>query len=233
MKKTLVILVSICAFWGCMKLDRPSVRFYEGAALVKEVTSENVFLKSLHDLWFKTPRLPGENHPEEGDLLWVNLLVEDDRQINEDTLIVSEIVYVKVATSLTKPTSLGSAPSEFDQPIERAVMWLNHAENFWIFMFEHIAPHGQTFDYEMLFEKKEGDVHPTVYIRARRTNTKKDFITEIVSYYGFDLTPLIEKYGNTQTNTLSFHVKFLSGFNTEGNEIFTSFQPSLVTVRTK
>ncbi|MDR0231955.1 MAG: hypothetical protein LBI82_07535 [Dysgonamonadaceae bacterium] len=213
MKKTVVVLLSICMFESCMKdetLNVGNVVYYEGAAIVKDSKAEKPILEVLHDIVLVAPGLAGKGL-DNGDLLWTKLVIEKDKQTNKDTIFVSDIVFNRIDNSLAKPAT--EIASEFTCPIDRAVMWRNHAKNIWVFGFEQMAPQVQIFDYEMQFDKKDGDTYPTVYLRSQKSNTVAGTDKRIVSGFGFDLTPLIEKYGDEETNTLTFHVKYLSGFD--------------------
>jgi len=230
MKKTMVILACTWAFWSCLKVDSPNTRLYEGAAIIKGLEAERGVLMVLDDLIMITPKLSAENLSV-GDLLWVSMLVQDDKQIGEDTLFVSDIAFLKIEKCSAKPAT--GTPSVFTCPIDRAIMWRNHAGNFWVFEFEQIAGQGQIFEYEMQFEKKAGEAHPTAYLRSRKVNEVGGTNTHVVSFFGFDLTPLINEYANKEAGTLSFYVRLLSGFCSSEEEIFTPLLPGFITVNVK
>jgi len=233
MKKTIVILACTLALWSCQKSNTPNIMFYDGAAIVKNLEVARSVLTVLNDIILVAPALTDTNL-QIGDLLWVNLFIDNDKQISEDTLFVSEIAFLKVRHSLIVPTEYGQFANGATHPIYEAIMWPDNAGNFWIFGFVQTAPQGQIFDYEMVFEKKDDELHPTVYIRSRKANNVSGVNRTITSYYGFDLTNLIEEHANKESKTLSFHVKFLLGLDIEkGEEVFSSFRPSLVTVNIK
>ena len=230
MNKFVVILlvVSISLLCSCLKDDSPKVEYYVGAAVVKNMTSGKPIVEVLNDVILNVPGLSGENL-ESGDLLWAKMFIEDDKQTNKDTIFVSAVTYRQIGKSLAIPVA--ETASEYACAINRALMWRNHAGNFWVFEFEQSAPEEQTFDYEMQFGVEDGDSYPTVYLRSRKTNTVNGSAKQVVTNFGFDLTPLIEVYANEKTNTLTFRVKYLTGFDAQGEEMFTSFQQNPVSVK--
>jgi hypothetical protein len=228
MKKVVLALVSICMFWNCTKIESPRVGYYEGAAIVKDWKSGEPILEVLYDIILVAPGLSNENL-EVGDLLWVKLFVEENKQTNEDTILVSNIIYKQIGSSLAKPAT--DVASDFTCPINKALMWHNHAGNNWVFGFEQIAPEGQTFDYEMQFAIEGDDTYPTLYLRSQKTNTVNGSNKQLFTNFGFDLTPLIEEYMDEDSNTLTFRVKYLSGFNADEEEIFTSFRQNPVVIK--
>ena len=230
MKKLIVFLVSVCLFWSCKLENPPRVLYYEGAAFVKDLKAGQPVLEVLYDILLLAPRLSGENLGVD-DLLWVKLFIEEDKQTNQDTMLVSGVSYKQVGYSVAEQET--AIASDFTDTIDRALMWINHAGNIWIFEFEQMAPEGQIFDYEMRFAKESGDTHPTVYLRSKKTNTVNGTNKKTVTNFGFDLTPLIEEYANVASKTLTFRVKYLSGFNANDEEVFTSFITNPVTVKVR
>jgi len=227
---TVAILVSVCMFWSCTKNNSPNVETYELAAIVKDAKSGKLILEVLYDVILIAPGVSDESL-ENGDLLWVKFNVEEDKQTYKDTTLVSGIIYRHLGNSVAKPAT--DSASDFDCPIHRTIMWLNNARNFWVFGFEQIASTGQTFDYELQFGRENDDIHPTVYLRSKKTNSVSASNTVIFTNFGFDLTPLIDEYANVKSSTLTFRVKYMSGFDDKGNEEFTSFQQEFVTVNVK
>jgi hypothetical protein len=215
-------------FWSCKLDNPPRVLYYEGAAIVKDLKAGQPALEVLYDILLFAPGLSGEN-PEINDLFWVNLFIEEDKQTNKDTMFVSNISYKQVGYSVAEPET--AIASDFTYTIDRALMWRNHAGNIWIFEFEQMAPDGQILDYEMRFDKESGETHPTVYLRSKKTNTVDGSNKKTITKFGFDLTPLIEEYANVTSHTLTFWVKYLSDFNADDGEIFTSFITNPVTVK--
>ena len=225
-----LILATGCLFWSCMKDGgRQNLMLYEGAAIVRGTESGNVVLEVLHDVLLITPQLSG-NNLDFGDLLWVRLFVDETKQTSWNRMVVSEVTHhKKVGSCVAKPVG----ESDFTYPINRAVMWINNVENFWIFGFEQMAPEGQIFEYEMQFGMVENDIYPTVFLRSRRVNEVQGNNIFTYTDFGFDFTPFIKEYANLNTNTFTFRVRYLSGINADGSEIFTSFIQNPITVNIK
>ncbi len=223
MKTKFVFLLSVLSLGlaGCLKNDSPNVAYYKGAAIVKDVESTLPTVGVLFNEMVVVPGLVGTDL-EKGDLLWSKFYIEEDKQIYNDSILATGFSYYKIDSCMAKPAA--GIESDYTYPIDRAVMWINHAENIWVFEFEQTAPDGQTFDYEVQYSKDNGDSYPTIYIRSKETGTVKASNTMVVTRFGVDLTQLIRDYDDQTANSITFNVKYLSGFDSEGKEMFTPFQ---------
>ncbi len=223
MKKVIASFLSVIlvVLAGCSKDDNPRVDYYEGAAMVKYSDTGEPQLEVLNGRLVIVPGLAGEGL-EDGDLLLAGFYIEEEKQTKNDSIIASDFKYNEIDSSIAKPIT-GTA-SEYTFPIEGAAMWLNNVGNIWAFEFTQTAPEGQTFDYEMQYNKGANDSYPTVYIRSKVTNSVEGSDTKIATGFGFDLSPLIAEYADKTTGTLHINVKYLSGFDSDKKEIIASFE---------
>lgn len=223
MKTRVVIFLSVLSFGlaGCLKNDSPNIGYYEGAAIVKDVESASPIVGVYYNEKVVVPGLAGTGL-EKGDLLWSKFYIEEDKQIYNDSTLATGFTYYQIDSSLAKPAV--DAKSDYTFPIDHAVMWKNHADNIWVFEFAQTAPDGQIFNYEIQYSKESGNTHPTIFIRSKETNEVKASNTTVFTQFGVDLTELINDYGDKTANIITFNVKYLSGFDSEGNELFTPFQ---------
>ena len=239
MKKLLVIpflFVLSLGFVSCLDDDdNPIYYFYDEPAVVESLENNQVIIKTAYGNFFVSGT---ENSKlNKGDLLWTSFTVDMNNQPTKDTLTAIHFKYYNIdSTKVTLPTNKKEFESyltdSFSDSFELAVLYRTYVDSLLFFNFTQKEAPNQTREYELVLnpEIENRNNFPTLYIRAEttelsqsenRSNKGKDN-----TIFAFDMTEFIDYYRKniSKTEPVTFNLKYKTGEDKDGNDIYREFK---------
>ncbi len=234
MKKIINVLALVMVGMLASCNTDPGPDYYNNVpAIVHYDNSQQLFIKTSYGL-FAAPELAGKYFIE-GQCLWTSFIVDPDNQPSEGITTASSMQYIEV--DHTAAEKVESLIDSYMDPIDDAVLYALTVGNTLFFGFEHQAPKGQIYDYEIIFNEEkvideDGVKTPILYIKALKRNVPSETtITTVGEFYAFDMTVLLDymKAQNPTIGKIKLYLEYKTGVDTEGNDVYKKFHDYPVT----
>ena len=218
--------IVILCMSGCFKVEPTEDIFVFRAPATVQLNSTMELVVSSKAGVYLAPELESKlvTEIDIGDLIFTLFYVNFSKpQSLSGFYTAYDINWAKVYTRTPVATEDGvSETGDYDSPIKEIEV-LDFWKNFLYFGLVHSAPKDQQFTYEMTYDINETGNSPTVYIRAKKTG--EEITGEIINtamFYAFDMTELGLKFKDLE-NKLNLNVKFKTGVNNDGDDVFKNF----------
>jgi len=231
MKKRLFVFLSVVVLYtgGCFRIENTDDIFsyrLPGVMLFTDMMDLALHTKAGS---FLAPDLENKIFSGEigiGDLLYTIFTVNFSLPPTSSGLYSAyDIYHAVVNTASPSATVDGASETDiYDFPIKDIAV-LDFWNYYLYFAIDHQAPETQQFDFEMTYDINETANIPTVYLRAGKIgeeipSTGSTAIS--TSFFAFNMTELTLKF-MTPDNRLYINIKFRTGVDNDGNEVFTNF----------
>jgi len=239
-----VFFLLLFLFTGCLKDDdrKPIYYFYDEPAVVIQM-GDNPLIRN-ESYVFHVPELAGDTVLKAGNLLWTSFIVDLDNDVNygEDILetyyhTATQFRYQTVdSAKAVIPTDSIAFQSflsdDYSAPIELSVLYPYAIDSLWFFGFKQ-NDRSTNYTYELILNptiEKNSNSYPTLYIRAKQTNASSANSGKARSQDGnvfaFDVADFVKYYNdlNISTNQVRFNLKYKTGVDANGNDIYRSFR---------
>jgi hypothetical protein len=216
------------------------VYFFDEPAVIESMNEGWCIIRSAHDRF----EVPGLNNPslKENDLLWTSFIVNPDKKNTSSVstcFIASDFNYEKVdSAQVIIPTNTTAFESylsdDYTAFIHEAVLYKDYLDKLLFFGFRREAfSDNLIFEYEIILnpEIEDSNSYPTLYIRSKKIetnqmNTSAEHKNSRETVFAFDMTAFIDYYKKhiSTNDTIGFNLKYKTGVDEEGNDIYREFQ---------
>ena len=225
-KKTIIsfFLLSALGFvlTSCMK-DNDSVYYMSEEPAIVHYQDGEPMIQTYYGI-YSAPNIV--DSLVEGDCLWINYTVIDERNKSASgAVFASGLDYERMDSAAVGTFREGDlATDSYTGLIDRAVLYKHIIGNMLFFGFEQKAPKGEKFHYKIMYNPEEtGDDIPTLYIRSSGIQSSGGEETKVVTRFAFDMKTFVDEYKGSG-NRVQFNVKYLSGKDEHGEDVYTAFQ---------
>ena len=240
MKKLLVIpflFILSLGFVSCLDNDDndPIYYFYDEPAIVESLSDDQTVIRTAYGKFFVSE---GDSKKlSKDDLIWTSFTVNMSNQPSKDTLTTINFRYENIdSTKVTLPSDKKEFESyltdSFSDSFELAVLYKTYVDSLLFFNFTQKEAVNQAREYELVLnpEIENRNNFPTLYIRAKttelsqsenRSNKGKDN-----TVFAFDMTEFIDYYRKniSKTEPVTFNLKYKTGEDKDGNDIYREFK---------
>ncbi len=173
------------------------------------------------------PELNGKSFFDD-DLLWTNFEVNHDNQPYSDATTVSNLVYMQVYSSYIRTVPGGIVTDEYTAPIDHMypAPALKAVRKILFCSFGHVAPADQTYAYEMFYDPEETADTPTLYVRAKKSNSSTGSNINLKTCWAFEMTTFATRYKDPSSNIVQLNIKYRTGVDDEGKDIYKTLEGS-------
>lgn len=227
------ILVCICAagfFYSCDDDDDDPIWYFWDEPAFVRYSNDRPMLENAYGRFY-APTL--NDTVSEGSYLLTNFVVDYGNQPrSSDTLTVSGLRYSTLGKSEVI-ISGGDMKDDYTALISSAVLYPRSIiNNVWFFEFAQVGSRNNSYDYEIICNTDSAQQYndktiQTLYIRSKNNDQSSGSSTFKV-FYGFDMNEFVEKYKDDKTVT--FNIKYKTGTDSDGNDIYKPFLKNPITL---
>jgi len=233
-----VLFLLLFQFTSCLKEDdnrKPVYLFYDEPVVVNQL-GDNPIVRNESYL-FSVLELAGDTALKAGDLLWTSFIVDLDNQTNTNSLqYTAESFQYRIVDSakVIIPADTADFQSflsdDYSAPIELSILYRYAIDSLWFFGFRQ-RDNSLSYTYELIMNptiEKSNNSYPTLYIRAKQTDVSTNTVNarSMDGYliFAFDVADFVKYYlSNISTNRLWFNLKYKTGVDANGKDIYRPF----------
>ena len=235
-----VLFLLLFQLTSCLNEDdnrKPVYFFYDEPVVVNQMGDNPVVCNESYS--FYVPGLAKDTTLKAGYLLWSSFIVDLDND-KELPAIFSKFYYTaknfhyqtvgnsKVIIPADTAEFQSYLSDDYSASIESSFLYRYAIDSLWFFGFRQ-KDYSSNFIYELILNptiEKNGNNYPTLYIRAKQTNVSTSArSTDGNLVFAFDAADFVKywKNLNISTNRVRFNLKYKTGVDANGKDIYRSF----------
>ncbi|MDR0834511.1 MAG: hypothetical protein LBN93_10090 [Candidatus Symbiothrix sp.] len=231
--KASVLLCAILGFAACNNDNgEPVYSIYDEPAVVESV-GELPVIRTPYGK-YSVPSLASVSL-EQGSLLWVAFTVDMNDQPNQEVPNAQNFKYIEIdSTQATMPADVtefeACLSDSYSDSIEVAMLYNTYIDEMLFFKFTQKAADDQKFTYELICNPavENGEDVPTLYIRAKKVDAENaptaKASTEKNTVFGIKMSNYISYYKEKFSGTVKFNLKYKTGTDKDGKDIYKAFK---------
>ncbi|GHT03197.1 hypothetical protein AGMMS49525_07870 [Bacteroidia bacterium] len=245
MKNLFKTSVLVCVMWGfaaCNNNDNPVYSIYDEPAVVESMGELPVIRTAFGK--YSVAALANTS-VEEGRLLWVAFTVDKGNQPNKEVPTVQNFKYLEIdSTKVIMPADAAEFEAclsdSYSDSIKVAMLYNTYIDEMLFFKFSQKAADNQKFDYELVCnpELENDEKVPTLYIRTKTDNAEmsanKHSSSGQHTVFGIQMSEYIAYYkakfsGTENPNRIKFNLKYKTGTDKDGKNVYQNFKSNPIT----